>query len=173
MMRLTPMRIRLLVVAGGAAPLAALAGVRMADPFSAPASAGAASSASAIDAEPTPPKANTKPTARERAAAAHILILTADPAPPTPFYYAPGALHDDAPTAQPVETRPLEPPTPAFEVTAILSGAPSPIAVVNGKALRVGQEIAPGWRLAEVDERERSAVIAHDDGRSVRVRIRR
>jgi hypothetical protein len=170
MTTLTPRRIRTLAVLAGATPLLALVAVRVLDPFGAPSPA----SAGVIE-NPEPDaqavRRTPKPTEREREAARHILLMASEPPSPTPFYYPPGSLREDAPEM--VETPEAALPAPSFQVSAILAGAGSPIAVINGKALRVGQTIENGWSLAEVHEPERAVVIAHEDGRTLRISIRR
>jgi len=167
---LTPRRIRTLSVLAGAAPLLTLAAVRVLDPFGAPAPAGAGVIENPEpDAEPV--RRTPKPTEREREAARRILLMADEPTAPTPFYYPPGSLREDAPDT--VEAPVTASPAPSFLVSAILSGAGAPIAVINGKALRVGQAIENGWSLAEVHEAERAVVIAHEDGRTLRISIRR
>lgn len=170
MTTLTPGRIRAIAVLAGATPLLALVGVRVLDPFGAPAQAGAG-----VIENPEPEtesvRRRPKPTEREREAARRILLMASEPPAPTPFYYPPGSLRENAPEA--IETPTDSAPTPVFQVSAILAGTGSPIAVINGKALRVGQAIEHGWSLAEVHEAERAVVVAHEDGRTLRISIRR
>lgn len=173
MIQITPARIRAVGVVAAAAPFLALLGARALDPFGGPAVADAASITDAIELEAAPLRRAPKPTDAERAAVAGARALAEEPTPPTPFYYAPGTLREETPvetvTVTPTTTRSV----PSFQVSAILSGAGAPIAVINGKALRVGQEILEGWMLVEVHEAAREVVIEHTDGGRLRVPIRR
>jgi hypothetical protein len=173
MIQITPGRIRALGVIAAAMPFAALLGVRMLDPFGGPAIAGAAPATESSELDTTPERQPSTPNDAERAAVAVARAIADEPMPPTPFYYAPGTLHDeiviDAPA--PAEAPPAH--TPPFLVSAILSGGGTPIAVINGAALRVGQEIVDGWTLIEVHEAAREVVVEHADGQRLRVPIRR
>lgn len=172
-MQITPGRIRTLGLLAAASPFIALVGVRVLDPFGGPAVADASTAIAEPDIATQSIRRAPKPTEAERDAIAGAAAQAGEPAPTTPFYYAPGTLRDEVIDETPTQIETPALPTPSFQVSAILSGAGSPIAVINGAALRVGQELDDGWALAEVHEAAREVVIEHTDGRRLRVPIRR
>lgn len=60
---------------------------------------------------------------------------------------------------------------PQFRLTGVIERGNTPLAAINGKVFRVGDEVLPGWTLQAVHGGERSVEIRHDDGRVVSVRV--
>lgn len=68
-----------------------------------------------------------------------------------------------APTPSVAEPRPE--PTPVFHVTAVLVGKRATLVTINGRLRRVGDEVAPGWRLVSIDADAAELTIVAEDGR--------
>lgn len=75
--------------------------------------------------------------------------------------------------AQPLELPPPEEePSPApmvleappIEVTSIIASPAGAIATVNGRIVRAGQAISPGWKVREIDAGRRQIIIEGPDG---------
>lgn len=61
--------------------------------------------------------------------------------------------------------------TPGFALTAVMPHPRRPIAVINGRPRTVGEELASGWTLVDIDGGGRTVVIQGPDGTRVRVRM--
>lgn len=119
------------------------------------------SSAVAATAVPMPEAPRTKPLSPQqadalkfiRASAAKAAIIEDGPmdrapdAQPEPTTTAALAL-PSTPPARPVT--PAHPKAPTVVLTAIVTGR-NPLAVINGGIFKVGDEIAPGWRIQRID----------------------
>ena len=78
-------------------------------------------------------------------------------------------IEPSAPEVRKVESVPA---TPHFEVTAVVVSSRQSLATINGKLRRIGDEVAPGWRLAQIDKVKGVLMITGDDGRHVEISIR-
>lgn len=88
----------------------------------------------------------------------------------------------DSPDPQPVATTQAEPviqtpatapaetggpePVPALRVHAIVGTRSEALASINHRLHRVGDEVAPGWRITAIDPRDRVVRLTHSDGRT-------
>jgi hypothetical protein len=106
------------------------------------------------------------------AAADHLRSLRAGetPALPTPFVM---------PKPQPVPVaevaRPVQPPgQPTTHISAILTG-PRPVAVINGRPMRIGQQFESEWFVEAIDAANGIVTFVHqtDPQRSFTVRLHR
>ncbi len=97
-------------------------------------------------------------------------ILTYDDSPEArnPFRYRPGELYDAS--ASVVVKIPTH-GTQDFVVTSILGGK-NPIALINAKAYRVGDELVNGWSVARIEPSSQAVVLVHTDGRERRITLR-
>lgn len=88
-----------------------------------------------------------------------------DPVAPTPMP-EPVVKVPEAPTPAPKDDD-----TPHHLVlTSILGGAGESsrsLASINHRIYRVGDEVAPGWRLSAIDSKKREIVLSNSDGRSL------
>lgn len=99
-------------------------------------------------------------------------------------------VHDDAVTAAlttpfRIEAEPMprlefpaptfEPPkasgVPVFTLTTVMPHATRPLAVINGRARSIGDEISPGWFLKAIDGDSRQVLLAGPDDRTVVLRM--
>lgn len=73
-----------------------------------------------------------------------------------------------------VSSAPETPPViiPKFDVTAVVISSRQSLATINGELRRIGDEVAPGWRLATIDARQGVMLIVGDDGQRVEISIR-
>jgi hypothetical protein len=79
------------------------------------------------------------------------------------------------------ETAPSPTPAPPVQggnplgisITGIISGASSEqnIVSINHKFYRIGDEIAPGWRVVEIDARERTATLRGPEGQTIELAL--
>lgn len=164
-------RDHLVLLALAAAPAVVAQGLRLAD-LTSPRAASAASTAP-VAAAPQAPLGT--PTPAQAKAAEWIATQDArslrDP-------FVPPALPelDAAPSATQVVTAPEHATAtpgrvPQFRLTGVIERGQKPLAAINGKVFRVGEEVAPGWTLISVHGGDRSVEIRHEDGRVVSVRV--
>lgn len=104
-----------------------------------------------------------KPNDKELKAAAYAASKRDEPIGPAPLLYpkAAAAERAPAPAAAPAD------PTPTLTVNSIMAGRGGAMATVNGKLRRVGDEVAPGWKVSAIDPVEGTVTVAHADGREV------
>lgn len=69
------------------------------------------------------------------------------------------------------ETAPRGVKVPAFALTAVMPHPQRPIAVINGRPRTTGEELSPGWTLADIDGPGRTVVIQGPDGDRIRIRM--
>jgi hypothetical protein len=87
----------------------------------------------------------------------------ATPEPPAP------------PMTLPVSLTPAPLPAPpdavlaTLHVNSIMGGDDNGVAVINRVLYRIGDTVAPGWRLASVNARNRSILLGGPDGRTARL----
>lgn len=72
--------------------------------------------------------------------------------------------HTDRPARRGLP-HPQSVPDPEFTLTAVMPSPARPLAVINGKARRIGDEIEPGWVLSAIDGDARRVVLTHRTGR--------
>ncbi|MEQ8850279.1 MAG: hypothetical protein RIB32_00690 [Phycisphaerales bacterium] len=130
-------------------------GVGVSDAFAQPERAPAAElpALRAAPAEPTPPVA---------AAMEYAGRLTRDLGIPSPFEEA-TVIIDRAGTAGTASARSGS-ASSGVRVTAILIDARRTIAVVDGNAFTIGDEVSPGWRLVGIDRRSGEVRLRHASG---------
>ena len=80
----------------------------------------------------------------------------------------------DGPEPEPVSepSAPIDAPKPPsfpseLRVTAIIGDGGTAAAVIAGRLRRIGDEVAPGWRVETIDARGRRVVFTDSDGRVV------
>lgn len=89
----------------------------------------------------------------------------------TPFYVvstasAASVIESDRPV-EPVEAEPI----PQFHLTSILKGK-QPVATINGRLRRSGDQIGGGWSIREIDPAAGTATLTAPGRESVVVRLR-
>lgn len=116
-----------------------------------------------------------KPTAAQEKALAWIAkqdrTRVRDPFAPAPVAAADPVLH-----VQPLHVPEPEPEVreiaPAMELTGVMDGQRGPLASINRKIFRLGDEVAPGWTLESVDAREKSVIVRSALGNTLELRIK-
>jgi len=83
--------------------------------------------------------------------------------------------HSEAPGSEdsPSPEAPSVAGLPAMRVTGIVGSGDRGFASINGEVRRVGDELAPGWRLHAVDAREQVIEVRSAAGKSVQLRPER
>lgn len=100
----------------------------------------------------------------------------------SPFWYEnarPGNEHVAEPPPQPVRVETPQPrpapvredPLPTFTLTALMPSRTRPLAVVNGHPAAIGDEVAPGWRLTDIDGPSRRVTLTSAEGRQITVTL--
>lgn len=74
-------------------------------------------------------------------------------------------------------TAPTPPPInrlviPSFQLSTIVTSGRTPMAVIDGKPRKIGDEIRGGWTLLHIDGTARTVTIAHLSGREVTVGLK-
>lgn len=70
-----------------------------------------------------------------------------------------------APSVRPlVEESPVGAEGVSFTLRSVVGSGLGGLATINGKIHRVGDEVAPGWRLVEIDARHRHVKLSGPDG---------
>jgi len=97
--------------------------------------------------------------------------LKEDAAIDSPFWFEEFNFDEyTAPTQTLSKPRPVvETQVPEFFVTAILPSPKNPMAVINGKPYRIGDEIVPGWKLLAIDGKARTIFLIHRSGKRLSV----
>lgn len=72
---------------------------------------------------------------------------------------------------EPGDTTKRNASVPAFALTSVMPHPKRPIAVINGRPRTIGEELSPGWTLAEIDGAGRTVVINGPQGDRIRVRM--
>jgi hypothetical protein len=107
----------------------------------------------------TPLQARALEWSREHASAtparSPLRVLDAPPPPPLPAAFDPGA----------TEVR-AEAVLDTLHVNSIMGHGVAGIAVINSRMVRQGDEVVPGWRVHEIDARERSVRLDGPEGRT-------
>jgi hypothetical protein len=95
----------------------------------------------------------------------HEIVLPARVASPFKF--------ENEPASEPRVTLPQrrapEPraePEVEFLLTAVMPSPSRPLAVINGKARRIGDAVEPGWVLTMIDGDARRVIATHISGRT-------
>ena len=84
-----------------------------------------------------------------------------------PVGEAPLVYPKPAPTEAPSVAAAAADPAPAISVNSIMAGRGGAIATVNGKLRRVGDEVAPGWKITAIDAGAGTVTVRHADGREI------
>lgn len=142
----------LLELAGPVLALSALKLVLSATPSIAP--------AAMTQPEVTPPPApmpTAAPTEAQMNASAFLDTWSAPESVRNPMHVPPAPEPTPAPEqpAQPAAATPTAEPQPKFAVGAIAGTPGRAIASINGRVQRVGDVIAPGWTIREIDVAKR------------------
>ena len=121
-----------------------------------------------VDPEPTP----ASPAQRRAAAWAESHGPTGDLR--SPMDHADGAVVKTAePAAAPAGPDPdPRDDQPELTLSAVMGGEGGSLAAINSHVYRMGDEPAPGWKIAEIDVRERTVTIRHTDGRTMKLTAR-
>ncbi|MFG0258186.1 MAG: hypothetical protein ACF8GE_09820 [Phycisphaerales bacterium JB043] len=146
-------------IVGACFPLCVLAFTYFADPLGQPQGA----SASVDDEDVEIDTSGTTREAHPRAGEALEAIVSYDYGVQArnPFRYRDGELYNTI--VDVTDTGPVM-HTSEFQVTSILGGT-SPIALINGKAYRQGDEVINGWRVEAIMPEHRQVTLRHADGR--------
>ena len=72
-----------------------------------------------------------------------------------------------APVAEPTPAQPTVDPVTTLSVTAIMGTDTQAFASIGHTLRRVGDEVAPGWRVAEINAKLRTVLLRHSDGRTL------
>ncbi|MBY0263254.1 MAG: hypothetical protein K2Q20_12980 [Phycisphaerales bacterium] len=163
-------------------PVIAVQGARFIfGPQAAPASAAAAQVPSAPGVPPTlvPPPIRPFTPSQQRAAdwlAARVspesLRSPMDHAPPLAAAIADRPLSAPGPQVQtPVAPTPEtadrpKPDLPKLTLTGLLVNGKTRVAALNHRIFRVGDTVVPGWRVARIDSKTRSVMLAGPDGKT-------
>lgn len=62
---------------------------------------------------------------------------------------------------------------PSFSVSSILPNPKNPLAVINGKPCRVGDQLGDGWKLQSIDGDARTVTVIHVSGKRVKVSLKK
>jgi hypothetical protein len=93
-----------------------------------------------------------------------------------PFAPAPVAAPEPTVFVQPLDTPESEPEmreiAPAMELTGVMDGQRGPLASINRKIYRLGDEVVAGWTLESVDAREKIVVLRSSLGNMLELRIK-
>lgn len=65
---------------------------------------------------------------------------------------------------------PTLPGGPAVRLTSVMATRSGGIATINGRVLRIGEFVAPGWRLSSVDTKDAAVEITRFDGTIRRIK---
>lgn len=91
----------------------------------------------------------------------------------SPFWYEQSVLEP----ILPISIMPTD-PTPmtqgldmSFEVTTILPHPQNPLAIINSKPYRIGDEVLDGWVLLEINGDERTVILIHQTGQKLVVSL--
>jgi len=154
-------RERLLLVGAFAAPIALTLALRALGSGPGPATAFADEELFDMP-EPAPVATIRTFTPDELAAAAFAESKRAEPVGEAPLVY-PKAAPTEATSAP---AAPVD-PGPAISVNSIMAGRGGAMATVNGKLRRVGDEVAPGWKITAIDAGAGTVTVRHADGREI------
>lgn len=153
-------RERAIVALAFAAPLAIALGLQALE--SAPGPGAAFASPIEDIAIEFPARAAAQITDQQRAAQAFAAIRRADPVGEAPLLYPLPAPAEAAQASAPAAT-----PDPAITVNSIMAGRGGAMATVNRKLRRVGDEVAPGWKVSAIDPEAGTVTIAGPEGREI------
>lgn len=152
----------------GACPLLALIGARLWLASNGPATASASTPTEAI----VQPKfaGLPEPTEDQQRLIARARALEGVQ-PPSPFPRSEMALIavPDMPLTPGAPEPKVEPP-PTLALTSVMGGR-VPVAMVNGRPRSLGDLVAPGWKIVEINPDR--IVIEHSDGRQISVNLQR
>lgn len=71
------------------------------------------------------------------------------------------------PSPEPAPASPAIDPVKALTLTAVMGTENQAVASIGHTLRRVGDEVAPGWRVAEINARQRTVQLRHLDGRTL------
>ena len=94
---------------------------------------------------------------------------------PSPFYFEPAIAPIESVVRQsdPVTTRPKGvQQLPTVRVTSILPNAKTPLAIIDGKARRVGDTLESGWTVLSINGDDFTVTLVHSSGQKSRVGIK-
>ncbi|MEC9372557.1 MAG: hypothetical protein VYC34_01885 [Planctomycetota bacterium] len=159
-------QIKIAGLAATMAPLVVVLAMRVA-PTPAAGSAGHAVTAAHTLAGVSPPPAAPAVSVAAKEARDEAMRLRGIGSGPSPF----GRPDADEPAPKEIVEAPDEPP-PSFSLTSIMAGQGESMAFVNGRARRVGDEVAPGWRLHMIDAAAgRVTLMESETGRTLEARL--
>ncbi|MHC4975914.1 MAG: hypothetical protein ACYTF7_04830 [Planctomycetota bacterium] len=150
---------------GAAFPLAVLALTYVADPLGAPQRATASEQGTDTEGTDSTTSRKAHPDAAE--ALEVITSYAFDEAAKNPFRYRDGELYNTSVSVTDNGTLMI---SSEFQVTSILGGS-SPIALINGRAYKAGDEVINGWRVEAIDPTQRYVTLRHPDGRTERATL--
>ncbi|MEM9559366.1 MAG: hypothetical protein AAF995_03590 [Planctomycetota bacterium] len=71
---------------------------------------------------------------------------------------------------EPTSIRPAGGPSlPPLTLSSVLPSGARSVAVIEGRPVRVGDTVAPGWRVVAIDGRTRSVVLEYSTGERARI----
>ena len=145
------------------APLVIAAAIRVVEPAPLP---GPSSASAEQDAEARAASAGRKIkiTPEQTAAAEHIASLDAG-APVRNLFFYPRAGEQRIDVAPDPVANPYD-VAPTFEITSIMKTRSGPVALINGRLRRVGDEVAPGWTVQSINDLTRSVTLTGPDQRT-------
>ncbi len=78
----------------------------------------------------------------------------------SPFWNG-SAAREYSPQPEPTSPQPEQGPEirETIRLTAVMPSARNPLAVINGRPRRIGDEVVPGWTLVAIDGRERTVTV--------------
>ncbi|MBI1189887.1 MAG: hypothetical protein GC200_04295 [Tepidisphaera sp.] len=149
-------------------PLLAAQAVRLAE-FTGPAAARAQAPAPAL--APAPPQA---PLTQPQLAAIHWLSQPDHLHPTTSPLdrFRPAQPTAPAPTPTPPPPQPTSSDEPSgLHITSLMGRDRAYLIGIDHKTYRLGDEVAPKWRITDVDPDRRVIILTHDDGRTTEIPI--
>lgn len=116
-----------------------------------------------------------KPTASQERALAWIAkqdrTRIRDPFAPAPVASVEPSLHLQ-PQSDPEPETEIREIAPAMDLTGVMDGQRGPLASINRKIFRLGDEVVPGWTLESVDARDKVVVVRSSRGNVLELRIK-
>ncbi len=110
-------------------------------------------------------------TAQQRAAAfllAERANLAASNRELSPMYQAPQASEEPRPVPTP-DLPETQDNGPKLLLTGIMAGETRQLASVNNRIVTVGDEVAPGWTITEIDVGARTVTVLGKSGRTIKL----
>lgn len=149
-------------------PIAAAQLARVIDRFG-PAPASASSDVREVSVVTPPPTPPAEPTPRQAAALAWLRAQESVPWTGDPFETQVGAAHNvpvPIKDVEPAASVPIATPAkpPEIKISGFMGKGDSAMVTLNRRVRRVGDEIASGWTLVEVDPLARLVRLRHSSG---------